>query len=76
MEFGIVGSQLVARYNDDFMRVQDSTFKQGSAYLSGKDDLRDIEFINLDGLPEAEALRLLGVDEQGNDLRGKTGAAK
>jgi len=76
MEFGIVGSQLVARYNDDFMRVQDTTFKQGSAYLSGKDDLRDVEVINLDGLPEAEALRLLGMDEKGNDLRGKGGAAK
>lgn len=34
--------------------------------------IRDIEVINLGGLPEAEALRLLGVDEQGNDLRGKT----
>jgi hypothetical protein len=56
------------------MRVQDTTFKQGSAYLSGKDDLRDIEVMNLDGLSEAEALRLLGVDEQGNDLRGKAGA--
>jgi len=35
----------------------------------------DIEVINLDGLPEAEALRLLGLDEQGKDLRGKTGSA-
>jgi len=34
--------------------------------------IRDIEVINLGGLPEAEALRLLGVDEQVNDLSGKT----
>ena len=37
---------------------------------------RAAEILNLDGLPEAEALRLPGVDEQGNDLRGKAGAAK
>ena len=33
------------------------------------DPVRDIEVINLDGIPEAEALRILGVDEKGNDLR-------
>ena len=32
----------------------------------------DIDVINLCGLPETEALRLPGVDEPGNDLRGKT----
>ncbi len=45
-------------------------------HAGGSLPVRDIEVINLDGLPEAEALRLLGVDEKGNDLRGKTGAAK
>jgi hypothetical protein len=33
----------------------------------------DIEIINLDGLPEADALRILGADAQGNDRRGRPG---
>lgn len=37
---------------------------------------RAVEILNLGGLPEAEALRLPGVDEKGTDLRGKAGAAK
>jgi serine/threonine protein kinase len=46
--------------------------------LEGNDPglrIKDIEVINLDGLPEAEALSLVGLDEKGNDLRGKTGTA-
>ena len=38
----------------------------GMAGISTSEDIRDIEVINLDGLPEAEALRLLGVDAQGS----------
>jgi hypothetical protein len=41
-------------------------------YGLNQQPFRDIEVINLDGLPEAEALRLLSVDQQGKDLRGKT----
>ncbi len=37
--------------------------------------LKGIEIINLDGLPEAEALRLLGVDEKGNDVSGDQSSA-
>jgi serine/threonine protein kinase len=57
--------------------VQDSTLKDAGAvqiYAQEKGYFRDIEFINLDGLSEAEMLRLLGVDAQGNDLRGKSDA--
>jgi hypothetical protein len=56
--------------------ASDDSVKRGEAHIYGAEDLRDIEVINLDGLPEAEALRLLGVDEKGNDLRGKSGTAK
>jgi serine/threonine protein kinase len=77
MEFAAIGSRLVGRAPDAFARViQDRAFEDGAAYVSSKEDLRDIEVINLDGLPEAEALRLLGVDEQGNDLRGKSVATE
>ena len=78
IEFGAVGDHLVARLGGGFVKlVSDSHLRQGKGYISagGASAIRDIEVINLDGLPEAEALRLLGVDEQGNDLRGKDGAA-
>jgi serine/threonine protein kinase/formylglycine-generating enzyme required for sulfatase activity len=73
MEFGAVGDRVIGRYGGMFCgSALNAHYSQGSAYISGADDIRDIEFINLDGLPEAEALRLLGVDQQGKDLRGKT----
>ncbi len=78
IEFGAVGDHLVARLGRSFVKlVSDPHLHQGTGSITrgGASAIRDIEVINLDGLPEAEALRLLGVDEQGNDLRGKTGAA-
>ena len=47
----------------------DTQYTHGRLFLNGAEPIRDIEVMNLDGLPEAEALRLLGIDEQGNDLR-------
>ncbi len=71
LEWACVGSKLVARYGTDFVQVTtDASFATGGGFITGGEPIRDIEVINLDGLPEAEALRLLGVDEQGNDLRG------
>jgi hypothetical protein len=80
LEFGAVGDQLLGSLNGSlFLVAKDATVKEGWAHInkatSSSFFIRDIEVINLDGLPEAEALRLLGVDEQGNDLRGKTGAS-
>jgi hypothetical protein len=70
LEFGAVGDLIVGRYADEAAYLaKDSVFKEGGAYISGNDDIRDIEVINLDGLSEAEALKILGVDEKGNDLR-------
>jgi hypothetical protein len=59
----------------EIISARDDRFSEGTACISGAEDIRDIEFINLDGLPEAEALKILGVDEKGNHLRGKTNSA-
>jgi formylglycine-generating enzyme required for sulfatase activity len=76
MEFAAVENRLVGRFDDTvFKSVIDNSIAEGFVSISSDEDLRDIEVLNLDGLPEAEALRLLGVDEQGKDLRGKTGAS-
>ncbi|HRK15342.1 MAG TPA: protein kinase [Prosthecobacter sp.] len=70
LEWGCVGDKLIARYGTHFVKtVINTDLKSGPAYLTGEEPVRDIEAINLDGLPEAEALKLLGVDEKGNDLR-------
>jgi len=70
MEFAIIGSQFFGRYNQEqFLHGKDDTLKDGAAYIYSLELIRDIEVINLDGIPEAEALRILGVDEKGNDLR-------
>ncbi len=76
LEMGVVGLRLAGRLNSDFATaMMEPQFKDGRAYLSFLNPIRDIEVINLNGLPEAEALRILGVDEKGNDLRGKSGTA-
>lgn len=72
VEFAVVGSRLIARRNGILLPVVvDQTIKFGRlpGMIYTKNDLRDIEVLNLDGIPENEALRLLGVDEEGNDLR-------
>ncbi len=70
IEFAAVGERLISRVGDSFIKVfTDDKWKIGAAYLNFAEDVRDIEVINLVGLPEAEALRILGVDEKGNDLR-------
>ncbi|MBE2285966.1 MAG: protein kinase, partial [Prosthecobacter sp.] len=70
LEWCCVGNKLITRLDEQFVKVAtDDTYPSGPGYVTGNTDLRDIEVINLDGIPEAEALRLLGVDEKGNDLR-------
>lgn len=70
LEFGVVGARLVARCHETgFLSVNDSVHAAGLPAISFSEPVRDIEVINLDGIPEAEALRILGVDEKGNDLR-------
>jgi hypothetical protein len=72
IEFGVVGSRLIARRNGSLLPIEtDATIRSGRTpgSIVTPNAIRDIEVINLDGLPEAEALRILGVDEKGNDLR-------
>ncbi|MCB1276254.1 serine/threonine-protein kinase [Prosthecobacter sp.] len=74
-ETAVVGDRLIVRYNDQIVQVaMDGTQQTGTGTISGIEDMRDIEVINLDGIPEAEALKILGVDEKGNDLRQKPAA--
>lgn len=70
IEVAAVGDRLFTRFNNSLAKfVRDNEHHSGTTSISGIEDLRDIEVMNLDGLPEAEALKLLGVDEKGNDLR-------
>lgn len=71
VSFAAVGAHLVARRDHEPpMMATDSRIADGHLRLVNlKGAVRDIEVINLDGIPEAEALRILGVDEKGNDLR-------
>jgi len=70
LELGVVGKRLVSRMHSTFATSElEPDYMEGRAYLSLLEPFHDIEVINLDGIPEAEALRILGVDEKGNDLR-------
>jgi hypothetical protein len=76
VEYAIAGARIVTRAGGtELIVAQEAISKKAPGHLNLYTAIRDIEVINLDGLPEAEALRLLGVDEQGNDLRGKAGAS-
>lgn len=70
LEFGAVGSRVFLRINGKRVAsAQDEKPQAGDILLSQfKGRIRDLEVINLDGLPEAEALKILGVDGKGNDL--------
>ena len=70
VEFCVFGDRAVCRF-DSHLKATKFTgdYASGHWSLGGSEDLRDIEVINLDGLSEAEALKILGVDEKGNDLR-------
>lgn len=77
LEAAAVGSRLIARIGSTHVRMAaDTTYQQGVGHLEFVDDLRDIEVVNLDGLSEAEALKILGVDEKGNDLRAAAAVAE
>ncbi|MBE2281868.1 MAG: protein kinase, partial [Prosthecobacter sp.] len=70
-EFFAVGNRLIARFDNKVLAsVADDRITTGVIVLATLlGTMRDIEVINLHGLPEAEAMRLLGVDEKGYDLR-------
>lgn len=73
IEFAAVGDKLVCRMNGKLLTVAaDSNLKSGGLAFRNIFPVRDIEVINLDGLPETEALNLLGVDANGNDSRASS----
>ena len=76
-EFGAVGNSLITRRGGVIIGfATDARIKIGMPVLANfQGTLRDIEVINLDGLSEAEALKILGVDKKGNDLRKSAVAA-
>jgi serine/threonine protein kinase len=72
IEFAVVGKRLIGRVDGKLMPLVESgepAHGRMPGFVSTANSMHDIEVINLDGLPEAEALRILGVDEKGNDLR-------
>ena len=70
IELAAVGSRLFLRINGKTVAIaKDDKPQAGHVMLSQfKGRIRDIEIINLDSLPEAEALKILGIDEKGNNL--------
>ncbi len=78
LEFVAIGNLLVARCNGQLMFAtrDDRNTKPGSAYILAYEDTRDVEFINLDSLSEAEALKIAGVDAQGHDVRTASSSTK
>ncbi len=70
-----IGPRLIGRVNETLYLASlppneiKADLRPSLYSAQSRDSIRDIEVINLDGIPEAEALRILGVDEKGNDLR-------
>ena len=64
LELYAIGDQLIARYNGkQFPIGTDTRLTEGEVGLQIKHEARDVEVINLDGLSEAEARKLVGIGE-------------
>ncbi len=65
LEFYAIGQELICRYEGDELRVREPGESRAIGTLNHvmiRNPVTDIEFINLDGLSEAEALKLAGVN--------------
>lgn len=63
MEFYVIGEKLIARFNDRYLPIaSDSRLSSGEVFIQNSQFIRDLEGINLDGLTEAEAIRLIGFE--------------
>lgn len=73
LELVVVGRKVAARVNDQIFSAELPTGEMIGPFnpevFFNNSSVRDIEVINLDGIPEAEALRILGIDEKGSDTR-------
>jgi len=76
MEMFAIGDRLISRFNGKLMPpLTDNTFRQGGVSFQIKHLVRDVEVINLDGLSEAEALKLAGVEATTRTAPNATGSA-
>lgn len=77
-EFYAIGNRLIARFEDHILAsVTDDRLATGKIVLANLlGTMRDIEVINLDGIPETEALQIAGVDAKGTDTRAAALAAQ
>ncbi len=63
LEFYAIGSRLIGRLNGKLLhQVEDSALNEGTVGLYVGEAFRDVEVISLDGLSEADALKLAGVN--------------
>ncbi len=70
LEFSVIGTRAFARMNEQIVSAPYDDQQNGPLlFYAGTAAVRDIEVINLDGLSNAEALNIIGVDEKGNDTR-------
>ncbi len=66
MELFAIGGKLIARFNGrPLAEVTDTRLTEGYMGIQSKHLIRDVEVINLDGLSEAEARKVVG--KEGND---------
>jgi len=69
MELIAIGDKLIGRFNGKLLPiVTDTRLTEGAVGFQTKHLVRDLEAINLDGLSEAEAMKLIGLDPQGQPL--------
>jgi hypothetical protein len=62
MELFAIGNKLIGRFNGKQLPiVTDTRLTEGNLGFQTADSVRDVEVLNLDGLSEAEALKLAGV---------------
>jgi hypothetical protein len=78
-EFFAMGNRLVGRINGVLLPpATDDALSEGTVALQCKHLIKDIEVVNLDDVPEMKALKMAGIDRNGNDVRkgkGPSGAA-
>ena len=76
LEFGVVGSRLVGRAGTPLCGLLKMIFfPKGALMLMVRKTFAISKPSTSTDCPKAEALRILGVDEKGNDIRGKSAAA-
>lgn len=62
LEFYCIGNRFFSRYQGDLVEARHDGMAQANAYLLMGQPVTSVEVIKLDGLSEAEALKLVGVE--------------